>query len=223
MIPTHVGIIPDGNRRFGKKHGLSIVQAYEKGIDKLKEVCEWSKDLGIKILTVWGFSTENFQRNPVEKEAFFRLLNIKINETIRSKELNRRDIKINIIGKIERFPQYLQKSFQRLTESTKSGSLKLNIALGYGGRQEIIDAVNKIIKNKVEKVNEKVFSQFLYTSEEPDLIIRTSGEKRLSGFLPWQSVYSELVFLKPLWPEITRADFVSAIKEFSRRERRFGR
>lgn len=221
ILPSHIGIIPDGNRRFGKKYGLSLVQAYERGINKINEVCNWSKELGIKTITIWGFSTENFNRNPIEKNAFFNLLHKKIQELIKERE--RRNLRIRIVGKIEWFPKYLQESFKKLEKKYCDGELNLNIALGYGGRQEIVDAVNRIIKSRIKIVNKNIFSKFLYIEEEPDLIIRTSGEHRLSGFLPWQSVYSEFVFLKPLWPELTKRDFLKAIKEFQRRQRRFGK
>lgn len=223
IIPYHVGIIPDGNRRFGKKYGLSLSQAYEKGIEKLREVCEWSKEIGIKILTVWGFSTENFNRKVQEKVMFFLLLHRKVKELLDSAKERRLGFKIKLIGRIDWFPWYLRNSLKKLESLSKEGELQLNIALGYGGRQEIIEAVNQILKTGKKRVTEEEFSKFLWLSESPDLIIRTSGEQRLSGFLPWQSTYSEFVFLKPLWPELTKKDFLKAIREFGRRQRRFGK
>jgi len=226
MIPIHVGIIPDGNRRFGKKYNLSLAEAYECGINKLKEVMEWSKEIGIKILTVWSFSTENINRNPFEKRIFFSLLKKKAEEALNSEEFEKCGIRCRFIGKLSLLPLSLTKILKKIEEKTQSNKeFCLNIAIGYGGRQEIVDACNKIIKSGIKRVTINNFRRFLYTNgiPDPDLIIRTSGEYRLSGFLPWQTVYSELVFLKPLWPEITKEDFISAIKEFESRERRFGR
>ncbi|MCD6381374.1 MAG: di-trans,poly-cis-decaprenylcistransferase [Candidatus Aenigmarchaeota archaeon] len=223
FTPNHIGIIPDGNRRFGRKYGLTLVQAYERGINKLRDVCGWSKELGIKTLTVWGFSTENFGRSIIEKQIFFRLLNEKIKNIINSDEFRKENLGIRIIGKLDMFPNYLRESFRKLESVFSEGEVSLNIALGYGGRQELVDAFNKMIKIGIKKIDQNLVKNFLYLNEEPDLIIRTSGEKRTSGFLPWQSAYSEFVFLKPLWPELSKRDFLSAIREFQRRQRRFGR
>lgn len=225
-IPTHLAIIPDGNRRFGKKYGLPIVLAYEKGVEKLREVLNWSKELGIKILTVWGFSTENFGRSSYEKKAFFSLLERKAREILNSGELQTNGIKVRFIGRIERFPKGLRKMLKAIERKTKCcNGMQVNVALGYGGRQEIVDACNKILKLGLKRVDEQTFAKYLYLNDipDPDLVIRTSGEQRLSGFLPWHIAYSELVFLPCLWPELTKRDFLAAIQEFSRRERRFGR
>jgi len=226
MVPVHIGIIPDGNRRFGKKYNLSLTEAYERGINKLKEVMEWSKEIGIKILTVWSFSTENINRNFFEKRIFFSLLKKKAEEALNSDEFEKNEIRCRFIGKLSLLPSSLTKILKKIEEKTeKYKKFNLNVAIGYGGRQEIVDACNKIIKSGIKRVNINNLRKFLYTDgiPDPDLIIRTSGEYRLSGFLPWQTVYSELIFLKPLWPELTKEDFINAIKEFENRERRFGR
>lgn len=226
MIPTHIGIIPDGNRRFGKKYNLSLVKAYEMGINKLKDVLEWSRELGIKIITVWSFSTENTNRSLRERKTFFSLIEKKAREALEKSEIIDDKIRVRIIGNLNLIPKSLAKILRSVEEKTKDNKpYLLNIAIGYGGRKEIIDACNKLIKARLKRVTEKTFRKFLYLNDvpDPDLIIRTSGEYRLSGFLPWHSTYSELVFLKPLWPELTKEDFVNAIKEFEKRERRFGR
>jgi tritrans,polycis-undecaprenyl-diphosphate synthase [geranylgeranyl-diphosphate specific] len=226
MVPVHIGIIPDGNRRFGKKYNLSLAEAYEYGINKLKEVLEWSKEIGIKILTVWSFSTENINRNFFEKKVFFSLLKKKAEEVLNSDELEKNEIRCRFIGRLSLLPSSLTNILKKIEEKTENyKKFHLNVAIGYGGRQEIVDACNKIIKAGIKRVTINNFRKFLYTNgiPDPDLIIRTSGEYRLSGFLPWQTVYSELIFLKPLWPELTKEDFINAIKEFETRERRFGR
>lgn len=226
MVPVHIGIIPDGNRRFGKKYGLDIAQAYEKGIEKLKEVLEWARELGIRILTVWGFSTENTERDPIEKRIFFKLLENKVKDAMKSSELEKHKVRIRFIGRLDFLPKSISEVFNKLEEMTKNyKSYQLNIAIGYGGRQEIVDACNKILSSGIRSVNQEIFEKYLYTNgiPNPELIIRTSGEYRLSGFMPWQSVYAELAFLKPLWPELQKEDFINAIKEFENRERRFGR
>jgi len=225
MIPAHVGIIPDGNRRYGRKYNLPLHKAYEHGIEKLREVFKWSKQLGIKILTVWGFSTENFGRSAVERKIFFSLIERKLREILDSGEMEKNDLKVKIIGRLEKFPRSLQRMFREIEERTVNGGLRVNIAFGYGGRQEIVDACNKIIKKGIKHVDEKIFAKHLYTCDVPDpeLVIRTGGEMRLSGFLSWQIAYSELVFLRCLWPELKRSQYVRAVKSFAKRERRFGR
>ncbi|MEM5813033.1 MAG: polyprenyl diphosphate synthase [Candidatus Aenigmatarchaeota archaeon] len=226
MIPTHIAIIPDGNRRFGEKYNLSLEKAYELGINKLKDVLEWSKELGIKIVTVWSFSTENINRSFRERKIFFSLIEKKVKEALKNNDMLDEKVKIKIIGNFRIIPKSLVRILKKIEEKTNDNKpYRLNIAIGYGGRQEILDACNKLIKAGVKKVDEKTFRRFLYLNDvpDPDLIIRTSGEYRLSGFLPWHGAYSELIFLKPLWPELTKEDFLNAIREFEKRERRFGR
>lgn len=226
MMPVHLGIIPDGNRRFGEKYNLSLAKAYELGINKLRDVLSWSRELGIKIVTVWSFSTENVNRSSIERKTFFSLIEKKAKDALKNSNIIDDRVEVKIIGNLDFLPKSLVRVLKKVEEKTEGNKpYRLNIAIGYGGRQEIIDACNKLIKNGVKKVNEKIFRKFLYLNDtpDPDLIIRTSGEFRLSGFLPWHSAYSELVFLKPLWPELSKKDFVNAIKEFEKRERRFGR
>jgi len=225
-VPLHLAIIPDGNRRYGRKYGLPLIKAYARGIEKLREVVEWSKEIGIKILTVWGFSTENLQRSSAEKRAFFTLLKRKAQEFLKNKGFEKMGVRVKFIGRLDFLPKGLVHVLKKVEEQTSSAnSMLLNIALAYGGRQEIVDACNRIIRAGIKNVDQETFAKFLYTADlpDPDLVIRTSGEMRLSGFLPWQIAYSELVFLPCLWPELTKRDFLWAISEYSRRERRFGR
>lgn len=225
-VPRHIGIIPDGNRRYSEKFNISIEKAYAKGIEKLMDVIKWSKEKGIKIITVWGFSLENFKRSAAEKRLLFKMFENKIKELINSGTFEKARVCVKIIGHRELFPRFLQETISKLEASTSSfKSQTLNIALGYSGRQDIIDACNRIISSGIKRIDVKSFPKFLtsFSVSDPDLVIRTSGEIRTSGFFPWQTVYSEFVFLKPLWPEITKRDFEYAINEFSKRQRRFGR
>lgn len=226
MIPSHIGIIPDGNRRYGSKHGLSLPAAYGKGLEKTEEMLEWCRELGIKMVTIWGFSTENFRRSLPEKRIFFSILENKIEELVNTGKMEKNRTRVNIIGKKGLFPKRLSSLFTALEKNTSGcKDLQLNFAMGYGGRQEIVDACNSIIMSGRKDVDEEGFSSHLYTSgiPDPEIVIRTSGESRLSGFMPWQCVYSEIFFMKPLWPELQKSDFVSVIKDFESRDRRFGK
>ena len=230
QLPTHVGIIPDGNRRYAKKMGISINNAYNRGISKLFDVLKWSKDKGINTVTVWGFSIENFQRPYVEKRLLFRMFEDKIKDLLKNGKLD--NVHINFIGVKNRFPSTLVRLMNKMEKTTKNiDDQRLNIAIGYSGRVDIIEACNNILNSKLfsshvqkSNVDEEIFRKFLLSSSvsDVDLVIRTSGEMRVSGFFPWQTSYSELVFLKPLWPEITKKDFNHAIRVYSKRERRFG-
>ena len=226
LVPAHIGIIPDGNRRYAKKMNISIKEAYTLGVQKIIDVLDWSKESGVKMVTAWGFSTENFYRNAIEKKFLFRLFEGKIYEMLRSRKFDKEQLRINVVGDRSDFPESLIRSIEEMEESTRRyKKFQLNLALGYGGRQEIVNACNRLLAAGVRKVKMNDFNKYLFTTgiPDPDLIIRTSGEQRTSGFLPWQSVYSELIFLKPLWPEIQKQDFMTAIGEFESRQRRFGR
>ena len=224
MVLTFLAIIPDGNRRYAKKHNLSYEEAYRKGIEKVFEVCNWCMEKGIKHLAIWGFSTENWNRSKIERRILFSLFREAIDNVLDDKDLERKKIRVVFAGDISKFPSWLRKRLEYLAEKTKNFSaFKLTVCLNYGGKVEILNAVNKILKQKLKRVNEKVFKKMLWVREEPDLIIRTSGEQRLSGFLPFQSAYSELYFCKKLWPEFNKKDFEKAIEDFERRERRFGK
>ncbi len=226
MSINHIAIIPDGNRRFAKKMNIPIPKSYAMGVDKIIEVMEWSKELGIKMVTSWGFSTENFRRSALERRLLFRLFENKIKEFLENGRFKKEQLKVKIIGDKSKFPKSLVSAINNLeSETAKYGKFQLNLALNYGGRQEIIEACNRIIASGIKHVKDKDFSRFLFTSglPDPDIILRTSGEQRLSGFLPWQSSYSEFVFLKPLWPELQKEEFVTAINDYDNRQRRFGK
>ncbi|HDO23774.1 MAG TPA: isoprenyl transferase [bacterium] len=225
-IPYHIAMIMDGNRRWAKKRGSISLAGHKKGFENFKKIAEECWNLGVKILTVYAFSTENWKRS--EKEINYLM---KLFERILSKEksfFRKHDVKLNVIGQTERLPKELKKMIYETMKETKNNETGiLNLAISYGGRQEILEAVKKVINKKTAsaKLTEKVFESCLYTAgqPDPDLLIRTGGEMRLSGFLPWQSVYSELYFSDRLWPDFSISDLKGAIKEFQRRQRRFGK
>jgi len=234
-VPYHVAIVPDGNRRFAKRLFEKPWKGHEWGIGKVKKVFSWSKELGIKILTFYTLSLENLSNRPKEELRFlFALAKKEIKDILntRGSFVHKSRVRVRCFGRIDRVPSELQKSLRDLEEATKNYSdYYINLAIAYGGRQEIVNACQQIGQKiaagllSPQNINEEVMRQNLSTNghPDPDLIIRTGGEKRLSNFLLYQSAYSELVFLDVLWPELTKKDFVQAIREFCQRERRFGR
>lgn len=227
-VPLHVGIILDGNRRFAKRLMIKPWKGHEWGAKKIEKVIDWCSEYGIKELTLYALSEENFDR---PKREFNYLMNLFRKEFNRLKDHPRlNDLKINFIGRIWMFPEDIQKLMHELMEKTKENTkFTLNFAMAYSGRSEIIDATKKIasmVKKgllDIDEINQKVFSQNLYLESEPDLIIRT-GESRLSGFLLWQGSYAEIEFLpKRLWPEFSKKDLVKCLQEYANRDRRFGK
>jgi len=226
-IPQHVAIIMDGNGRWAKKRGLPRIKGHERGAHVLHNTVKWSLELGIKYLTAYSFSTENWKR-PKEEVEF--LMNLFVQMIDREMDLLRREkVRVRILGRKEGLPESVLRKWNEVEEKTNSfDRMTLVIAFNYGGRREILDAVERILRD-VEKekkivLNEETFKSYLYLPDvpDPDLIIRTSGELRLSNFLIWQSAYSELYFTRKLWPDFTKRDFLRAIESYSRRERRFG-
>lgn len=222
----HLGIIIDGNRRWAKEKGLTSLEGHRQGYKKVKEVIRWCKERGIKIITLYLFSTENWNRAPVEVNFLMKLLNFGLKKEI--KELNKEGAKLRVIGQKERLSPGLQKTIKKAEDITKNNKeMVVNLAISYGGRTEIVEAVRKIIKEGVspEKVDESKIGDYLYTGglPDPELIIRTSGEQRLSNFLIWQSAYAELYFTKKYWPDFTEKDLDQALKDYASRQRRFGK
>jgi len=190
------------------------------------DVLKWCKEADIRMLTMWGFSTDNFKRDKNEIEGLFELFKENLKKALGSDEKNKYEVKIRFFGRIGLFPKEIQDMIKKAEEiSAKNSAYQLNLMLSYGGREEIVDAVNAIIKEGVSKVDEQILSDHLYTAglPDPDLIIRTSGEQRLSGLMPWQSAYAEFYFCEKLWPEFSKEDFFAALEEFSRRKRRYGK
>lgn len=225
-VPYHLGIIIDGNRRWAKKRGLPAFEGHRQGLEKVKKIGKWCKERGVKILTLFAFSTENWNRSKTEVTYLIRLLREAFSQK-NIKEVDQEGIKIQIIGQREKLPLSLQKAIEEaedLTKNNKEGIL--NIALSYGGRAEIVEVVKKIIKkNPLPEITEELIDKNLWTAGEPhpDLIIRTGGQQRLSNFLLWQSAYSELYFSKKYWPEFIEKDLDEAFEDYAKRQRRFGR
>lgn len=223
-IPQHVAIIMDGNRRWAKSKGLSLFEGHKKGEEKIEPLVDYAIELGIPYLTFWAFSTENWRREKREVEFLLRLYRENLAKKVDS--FHRKNVRVNIVGNLSMFPKDIQEKTKDWMRKTKNNTkITVNIALSYGGRDEIIRAINKVINNKRSHVTEKEFSQFLDTEgqPDPDLIIRTGGEKRLSGFLLWQSEYTELYFTDIYWPDFTPEEFKKAIYEYQHRQRRFGK
>ena len=228
--PLHIAIILDGNRRYAKKLGLSPWEGHKFGAEKIKDILKWCQEIGIKELTLYTFSVDNFKRPEIEKKAIFELFMKNISGMKNSKELKKNDVRVRFIGRLEMFPESIQREMHEVMEQTKNNSrFKINFAMAYSGRAEITDAFKKIIqKIKNKEINEKdiaesLISENLYLSSAPDILIRPGGEKRISDFLLWQNSYTELFFIDKLWPEFEKEDLTKIIEEFRSRERRFGK
>lgn len=220
--PTTIGIIMDGNRRFAKAHNLPSYEGHRVGYEKFKDILSWMKDAGIKNAVVYALSTENLKRSEQEVSYLFDLFRTVIRE--RLEEITREQVRVVFVGDQSLFPEDLKKMASELEAKTALYTEHtLVIAAPYGGRAEIVSAVNRAIEKGAE-VTEEEFSTLLWTHgvPDPDLIIRTGGEQRLSNFLPWQSTYAELFFTKTLWPDFTREEFLDILREFGTRERRHG-
>lgn len=231
-IPKHIAIILDGNRRFADDRGVNRLDGHVFGAKKLEEVIGWCQELGIKHITVYAFSTENFTRDDAEVKMLMDLLTKKFKEVAKDPRVHKYRIRVKAIGNLGSLPEQVQSAIDEAQEATRTyDGQTLNIAVGYGGRAELAEGVRKIcdrIKNgeiNPQDVDENLIGNYLYTAglPDPDLIIRTSGEERLSGFLLWQSAYSELYFCEANWPAFSKIDFLRAIRTYQGRERRFGK
>jgi len=225
-IPKHVAIIMDGNGRWAEAHGLSRFEGHQAGTENLRRVIRACVDFGIEFLTVYAFSTENWGRPKDEVDGLMMLLETTIDNEL--EELSAEGVQIRHIGRLESMPPVLQHKVQHSIATTKNNRrLILNIAWNYGGRDEIVNAIQKMIADKVEPgaVSEQLVSEYLYTREspDPDMIIRTSGEYRLSNFMIWQAAYSEWYFTPILWPDFDKEELRKAIVAYSQRERRYGK
>jgi len=223
-IPQHIAIIMDGNRRWAKKHSYPSVYGHKKGVEAVKDTVKAASDLGVKYLTIYAFSTENWNRSRLEVNALMFLLEKTLKDY--RQELMENKIKLHLSGRIEQLPAKVRELLKESAEYlSKNEGMILNIALNYGGRQEIVDAVNKIIEKGYKEIDEKIINENLYTYPlpDPDLIIRTSGEMRLSNFLLWQSAYSEIYITDTLWPDFNSSELSKAISAYLQRERRLGK
>lgn len=230
-VPKHVAIIMDGNRRYAKDFGLMVTEGHDKGRQKLEEVIEWCMEIGVKILTVYAFSTENVTREKQEIEDLMRMFVENFRRLAEDERVHKHKIRVQVFGQRELLPRDLAEAIRYAEERTKDyDKYFFNLAVGYGGREEIVQAIRHVAqevkegKLAVDDIDEKSFSRFLYTKDmpDPDLVLRTSGEERISNFLLWQLAYSELYFSDVYWPGFRKIDFLRAVRSFQLRRRRFG-
>jgi tritrans,polycis-undecaprenyl-diphosphate synthase [geranylgeranyl-diphosphate specific] len=230
-MPGHVAIIMDGNRRFAKERGLKPCEGHHFGKQKIEEVLNWCFELKIKNLTIYAFSTENFKRRNEEVKTLMDLCKKELEKASNDSRIHKNKVKIRVIGKIESLPADIAESAKTVMNKTKQyDDYSFNIAIAYGGREELIQAIQKIAddvkkeKLKISEIKEPVVSKYLYTNglPDPDLVLRTSGEERISNFLLWQLAYSELYFSDVYWPAFQKRDFLKAIRNVQQRQRRYG-
>ncbi|MFP3256359.1 MAG: polyprenyl diphosphate synthase [Candidatus Nanopusillus acidilobi] len=235
-IPKHIAVIPDGNRRYAKKYNLSVYEAYKIGSDKAVEFLNWCIEFGIKVATIFIISYDNFLKRPKEDvDPVLGLLKEKLKMIREDKRIIENKVRVKIIGRTYLLPDDVQKEIKLVEDLTKNNSnYYFNLAVIYGSRQEIIDGIKKLFEDfkkgiiDINNLDELLFMKYLYFGDEipypePDLIIRTSGEHRISNYLLYQAAYSELYFIDKYWPEITKEDFINAIEWYKKRERRFGK
>ncbi|MFM7365487.1 MAG: isoprenyl transferase [Cuspidothrix sp.] len=230
LLPQHVAVIMDGNGRWAKRQGLPRIMGHKAGVDALKDLLRCCKDWGIKALTAYAFSTENWKRPQEEVEFLMSLFQRVLRQELR--EMVEENVQIQFVGNLQALPKALQAEISRsMTETKNNQSIKFTVATNYGGRQEILQACRAIAQKvqegilKPEEISEELFESHLYTAgiADPDLLIRTSGEMRLSNFLLWQMAYGEIYITDTLWPDFDRQEFHRALSAYQQRERRFGK
>lgn len=222
--PKHIAFIMDGNRRWAKQNKFSFFMGHRSGARNIEPLVDFAIEKGITHLTFWAFSTENWKRSQEELDSLMDVFRESLSDPMIVR-LQENNVKINIIGDLKKFPEDIQKQVATIIQNTKNNKrMTVNIALNYGGRDEIITAINNLLKENMQHITEEEFDNYLLTKgqPDPDMIIRTGGEIRLSGYLPWQSIYSELYFTDVLWPNFDTKEFEKAILEFENRQRRFG-
>lgn len=233
-MPNHIAIILDGNRRWAKRNLIMKLEGHFRGADAVEKLLDWCEELNIKIITLYVLSSENLSRQDEELDYLYDLINERLLKLYNDPRIHKNRMKVKAIGSVELLPDFLRDILNKLEDATKDyDSHYLNIAIAYGGQNELVDAIKKIgsrIKDgslDVNQIDKDVIESSLYTAHlpqsSPDMILRTSGEKRLSGFLLWQSAYSELVFMDIYWPEFRKIDLMRAIRTFQKRGRRLGK
>ncbi len=230
--PEHIAIILDGNRRWANEQEINPWLGHRQGAETVERLLDWLQMLDVKFVTLYTFSTENFSRPSEEVEEIMRIAEVKFRKLLTDERIRRNRVHVKVIGRVNLLPESLQSIIAEVEKATENYDNQfLNFAFAYGGRAEIVDATKTIAQKvkdgelKIEDVDEETFERYLYTShmpKDPDMIIRTSGEERLSGFLLWQSAYSELLFLDVYWPDFRLIDLMRAIRTFQNRKRRFG-
>ena len=225
-VPCHIGIIMDGNRRWAKERGLPVFEGHRKGAERIKEIARHCKKRGVRTLTLYAFSTENWGRAAKEVNFLMRLGGLLLGKELG--ELHREGAKLLVIGQKERLTVSLQKKIEKAEDLTRGNSgLNLNVAISYSGWAEIIEAIRRIAQEKTppEEINQELVRKYLWTAGIPDadLIIRTSGEQRISDFLTWEASYAELYFCQKYWPDFSERDLDEALEEYGRRQRRYGK
>jgi undecaprenyl diphosphate synthase len=224
-VPKHIGFIMDGNRRWAKSHKLEILMGHNRGAERIETIVEAAADRGIAFTTFWAFSTENWNREKAEVEMLINVFRDVLSGPIVDRMI-KNGVKLQVIGEYHAFPDDIVRQVEVLKETSKDNNrITATIALNYGGRADILQAVNKALEDVKKSVTEEQFSSYLFTDgqPDPDMIIRTGGEQRLSGFMPWQTVYSELYFTDTYWPDFDEEALEIALEEYKNRQRRFGK
>lgn len=228
QTPHHIGIIVDGNRRWAKANTVEASSGHQAGADKIVDFLNWCEAAQVKLVTIWLLSTDNFKRSQQELDELLKIIANLVKELSETGRWN-----VKVVGALDVLPDWMAEQFQKLSSDLKT-ELDVNVAIGYGGRREIVDAIKAYLHSERDKgasieqaaaeLNDEVISKFLYTAgqPDPDLLIRTSGEQRLGGFLLWQSTHSEFYFCEAYWPDFRRVDFLRALRAYSQRHRRFG-
>ena len=231
IIPKHVAVILDGNRRWAREQSMKPWEGHKEGCRRLEDFLDWCWEIGVKVVTIYAFSLENFRRPPEEVEVLMRLFEEKFYDILTDKRVHKNRMKVRTIGRIHLLPDYVREAIGKAEKATENyKNYQLNIAIGYSGRTELLDAFKEVARKVLEgalnldEIDESLIDNHLSTAglPEPDLIIRSSGEERMSGFLLWQSAYSELYFSDVFWPLFRKIDLLRAIRNFQDRERRFG-
>ncbi len=228
--PKHIAVILDGNRRFAKRIMAKPWEGHKFGKEKVKKLLKWCAELGIKEVSLYAFSVDNFKRPRQEFNYLMKLFKASFIEALNDKELKKEQVRIKFVGRLSMFPKDVVDAMKELSERTRHyKKFIVNFCMAYGGREEITDAAKRMASDAVsgklpmDKITDSTLKDYLYLKSDPDMIIRTGGEKRLSGFLLYQASYSELFFLDKMWPDFSKNDLVKCVQEFKMRERRFGR